>query len=94
LEHVPPADMQTVRPYGLYANSKRAELSQARGHSGQTPRPPKERFTWQDFCDRLGIEPESRCTCPVCGRPLVRLASFPAGRAPPQELLARLKPAA
>jgi hypothetical protein len=39
LGHVPSTDMQTVRAYRLYANSKRAELGRAREHFGQTPRP-------------------------------------------------------
>jgi hypothetical protein len=36
LEHVPPTDMQTVRPYGLYANSKRPDLARAREDFGQS----------------------------------------------------------
>jgi len=93
LEHVPPADMQTVRPYGLYANSKRPELGKAREHFGQTPRPAKGRLSWYDFCERHGIQPKSTCTCPVCGTPLVRLGMFPAGRDPPPSLPA-VRPAA
>jgi hypothetical protein len=93
LEHVPASDMQTVRPYGLYANSKRAELARAREQLGQTPRPEPVRLTWNEFCERHGIEPHSRCTCPVCGARFVRLGSFPAGRDPP-ELLDQAKPAA
>jgi hypothetical protein len=88
LEHVPPEDLQTVRPYGLYANSKRAELARAREHFGQPPRPPKQTLTWTEFCQRHGIEPASDCTCPVCGAGLVRLGSFAAGRDPPPELAA------
>lgn len=93
LEHVPPTDMQTVRPYGLYANSKRAELAKAREHFGQTPRPEKGRLGWYDFCARHGIQPKSTCSCPVCRTPLVRLGMFPAGRDPPQPLPA-VRPAA
>ena len=94
LEHVPPPDMQTVRPYGLYANSKRAELARARQHFGQTPRPEKRRLSWYDFCAQHGIPPASTCTCPVCGTPLVRLGSFPAARGPPAEFLSAGRPAA
>jgi hypothetical protein len=57
LEHVPPSDMQTVRPYGLYANSKRAELAQAGEHFGQTPRPEKRSLSWYEFCAQHGIHP-------------------------------------
>jgi hypothetical protein len=87
LEHVPPSDMQTVRPYGLYANSKRPELARAREHFGQTPRPEKRRLGWYEFCAQHGIQPASTCTCPVCGAAFVRLGSFPGGRAPPAEFL-------
>jgi hypothetical protein len=84
LEHVPPAEMQTVRPYGLYANSKRAELGQARQHFGQAPKLSKQTLRWTDFCEQHGIEPASHCTCPECGARFVRLGSFAAGRDPPQ----------
>ena len=94
LEHVPPRDMQTVRPYGLYANSKRPELATAREHFGQTPRPEKRRLSWCDFCAQHGIQPASTCTCPVCGTPFVRPGSFPAGRGPPAEFLSAARPAA
>jgi hypothetical protein len=94
LEHVPPGNMQTVRPYGLYANGKRADLGRAREHFGQTRRPPKAKLTWQAFCERYGIQPDRDCTCPVCGARFVRLGSFPAGRDPPAEQLAGLSPAA
>jgi hypothetical protein len=86
LEHVPPEDMQLVRPYGLYANSKRAVLAEARKHFGQRPKPSTERLRWSEFCERHGIEPTSNCTCPECGAGLVRLGSFAAGRDPPAEL--------
>jgi hypothetical protein len=47
LEHVPPPGMQTVRGYGLYANSKRAELAVAREHFGQTPLPAPVEIDWR-----------------------------------------------
>ena len=48
LEHVPPPNMQTVRGYGLYANSKRAELCVARQHFGQSAELPEvEPVTWR-----------------------------------------------
>jgi hypothetical protein len=68
-------------------------LARAREQLGQTPRPEPVRLTWNEFCERHGIEPHSRCTCPVCGARFVRLGSFPAGRDPP-ELLDQAKPAA
>jgi hypothetical protein len=86
LEHVPPEDLQLVRPYGLYANSKRAVLAKARKHFGQRPQPSKERLRWSEFCRQHGIEPTSDCTCPVCGAGFVRLGSFAAGRGPPDDV--------
>jgi hypothetical protein len=85
LEHVPPGDMQMVRPYGLYANSKRAELGRAREQFGQEPKVSKETLGWTEFCEQYGIEPTSVCTCPQCGARFVRLGTFAAGRDPPVE---------
>ena len=52
--------MQLVRPYGLYANSKRTEFGQARQHFGQPPKLSKERLRWSEFCEANGIEPGKR----------------------------------
>ena len=94
LEHVPPAGMQTVRPYGLYANSKRADLAQARCHFGQEPRPAAAALRWPEFCQRHGIEPAGNRTCPVCGARFVLLGSFAGGRDPPVALGGRAEAAA
>jgi hypothetical protein len=91
LEHVPPGNLQTIRPYGLYANSKRSELAVARGNFGQEPRPAKSTLGWEDFCQRHGIEPASDCTCPVCGARFELLGSFAAGRDPPAEVAVELE---
>ncbi len=81
LEHVPPPRMQTVRGYGLYANSKRAELAVAREHFGQTPIPAKVQVDWRQLCVQAG-RPEQGY-CPVCGKPLVVHGYFAPGRGPP-----------
>jgi hypothetical protein len=91
LEHVAPGQQQTIRPYGLYANSKRSELAVARGHFEQEARPPKSTLGWADFCQRHGIEPAGDCTCPVCGARFELLGSFAAGRDPPAEVAGELE---
>lgn len=92
LEHVPPPNLQTVRGYGLYANSKRDDLAVARGHFGQTPESEKAKVTWQDLCEQLGRTEQT--VCPECGERLILHSRFEAGRGPPAELVARLQHAA
>lgn len=81
LEHVPLPGMQTVRGYGLYANSKRADLAVAREHFGQAPLPAKVEIDWRELCVQAG-HPE-QAHCPVCGKPLVVHSYFAPIRAPP-----------
>jgi hypothetical protein len=69
LEHVPPPGLQTVRPYGLYANSKQAERALAREHFEQDPELPPPKVSWRDLCVRRGRMAST--VCPVCGAPLV-----------------------
>jgi len=81
LEHVPPPNMQTVRGYGLYANSKKADFAVARVHFGQAPQVEPPKITWRDLCARSGHP--AATVCPVCGAPLVVHGRFPPGRGPP-----------
>ena len=92
LEHVPPPGFQTVRAYGLYASSKRAEWAVAREHFGQEPELLPVEFTWRDFCARMGHS--AAAVCPVCGAPLVVYGRFRAGRGPPPDAIPRLAGAA
>ncbi len=92
LEHVPPPSFQTVRGYGLYANSKRADWSVAREHLGQEPDLPPVEFTWRDFCEQMGHTEAT--VCPVCGTPLAVYGRFRAGRDPPTSAAAQLEAAA
>ena len=92
LEHVPPPGFQTVRAYGLYASSKRAEWAVAREHFGQEPELLPLEFTWRDFCERMGHA--AAAVCPVCGTPLVVYGRFRAGRGPPPDAVPRLGAAA
>ena len=92
LEHVPPPGFQTVRAYGLYASSKRAEWAVAREHLGQEPELLPVAFTWRDFCERMGHAVAA--VCPVCGTSLVVYGRFRAGRGPPPDAVPRLGAAA
>ena len=80
LEHVPPPGLQTVRSYGLYANSKQAERAVARGHFQQGPEERRRKLTWQELCVRLGHP--AATVCPVCGRELVVHGRIPPTRHP------------
>lgn len=90
LEHVPPPNLQTVRGYGLYAGCKHAELAVARQRLGQPPLAAEpENISWQELCVRLGRSEEA--SCPVCGKQLKVLATFPRGRAPPKSSATSLR---
>jgi hypothetical protein len=79
LEHVPPPGLQTVRPYGLYASSKRPQRAEARAQLGQPAEPARRpKLKWWELCERLGL-PVQR-VCPVCGTPLVAHGRFGRGR--------------
>jgi hypothetical protein len=69
LEHVPPPGLQTVRSYGLYSNSKRAERALAREHFAPDPERLPPKVTWRELCVRAGRTQGT--VCPVCGAPLV-----------------------
>ena len=79
LEHVPPPGMQTVRPYGLYASSKRPQRALVRAQLEQPAEPARRpQLKWWELCERLGLEVQR--VCPVCGLPLVTHGAFPRGR--------------
>jgi hypothetical protein len=82
LEHVPPPNLQTVRPYGLYANSKRPVRDRARDQLGQEPEVKPRKIRWHEVCERLGRQAAAQC--PQCGAPLVVH-----GRIPPQRIRAK-----
>ncbi len=73
-QHIPPERMQTVRSYGLYANTKADTLDQCRAVLGQEPVEKPEPKDWQDKCATAG-EKHPEC-CPVCGKRLVRGAEI------------------
>lgn len=78
LEHVPPPSLQTVRPYGLYASSKRPVRAVARVQLEQPPEVPPTPVRWQDICARLGRQ--AATVCPQCGAPLVVHGRIPPRR--------------
>jgi hypothetical protein len=87
LEHVPPPSLQTVRAYGLYANSKRPVRAVARVRFDQQPEAKPVKIRWQDICVQLGRP--AATVCPQCGAPLVVH-----GRIPPRRGGSAQQPAA
>lgn len=84
LQHVPPPGLQTVRGYGLYANSQRARLNEARRLLGQPPAMGKlPTVSWQQLCESLGHHDSTRC--PLCGARLEIVALWGRGRSPPPQ---------
>jgi hypothetical protein len=81
LQHVPLPGCQTVRSYGLYANTKKAALALARQRLGLPEASMPDPVTWEEFLARLGCLPPR--TCPVCGAALVRHSEFARGKHPP-----------
>ena len=69
LLHVPPPRMQTVRGYGLYANTKAEVLDRCRQKLGQGPVEKPDKLGWQDYCTGQG-ERHPEC-CPICGKRLI-----------------------
>ena len=61
--------MQTVRGYGLYANTKAEVLDRCRQKLGQGPVEKPEKLGWQDYCAGQG-ERHPEC-CPICGKRLI-----------------------
>ena len=70
LEHVPDKGFRTVRYYGLFAQSRRAELAACRQALGMAPYQAPQRLTLEAYLARFGVEPVT--VSPVCGRPLMR----------------------
>ena len=75
-----------VRSWGIFANSKKKDLSVCRTQLGQLPVEEKKEFLdWQTFCSRQGDDHPERC--PVCGRLLVCTDVFKPDGVPPDELI-------
>jgi Putative transposase/Transposase zinc-binding domain len=81
LQHVPEPGMHGVRYFGLYGQTKRETLARCRERLGQPPVEKPVFLTWQAYLERRGHEAATRCA--MCGAPLVALAPFPRGGAPP-----------
>ncbi len=81
LEHVPVPGSRMVRAYGLYANSKSADLAQARQALGLPQALHPDSVTWQEFLKRVGHQ-QPAC-CPVCGAALVVHSTFRRRERPP-----------
>jgi hypothetical protein len=81
LTHVPLPGCQTVRSYGLYANTKAEALTQAREALGQPKPESRNPVTWKEFMERFPGDHPGRC--PVCGAALIRHSEFRRSRAPP-----------
>ena len=74
LQHVPPPRSVWVRCWGLYASSQKAALAQCRELVGQGPVEVPGALSWQDVFEEGEEHPER---CPVCGKRLVCLETFP-----------------
>jgi len=81
IRHIPEPGVHLNRAYGLFAPGKRAALDAARALLGQLPVTDEENLTWQIACAQAG--PEHPELCPVCGRPLIRVALSLTGLSPP-----------
>ena len=70
LPHVSPPGLQSVRAYGLYANTQRERLDRARAQLAQPPVETPAPLTPQAFLQRF---PNAAATthCPRCGRALI-----------------------
>lgn len=75
LQHVPPRNAIRVRAYGLYHHSYKEALHICREELGQPPVEEPEFLDWQSYCAERGESHPERC--PVCGKCLVHLESFP-----------------
>jgi len=81
IRHIPEPGVHLNRAYGLFAPGKRAALDAARALLGQLPVTDEETLIWQVACAQAG--PEHPELCPVCGRPLIRVALLLTGLSPP-----------
>jgi hypothetical protein len=80
--HVPPPRMQTVRSYGLYANTKAEVLDRCRQKLGQGPVEKPKKLGWQDYCADQG-ERHPEC-CPICGKRLIAGSIIPPQKQSPK----------
>ena len=81
LAHVPVPGMQMIRSYGLYANTKREELTIARRLLGQEKPVRPEPITWREFLSKFDSPHPGRC--PVCGAAMVDRAVIARSHDPP-----------
>ena len=81
IRHIPETGVHLNRAFGLFAPGKRAALDAARALLGQLPVTDEETLIWQVACAQAG--PEHPELCPVCGRPLIRVALSLTGLSPP-----------
>lgn len=85
LLHVPPPGLQTVRSYGLYANTQGEALERARA---ALPAPCGGPAEPRPKCEPLSFPPEQdRLRCKVCGLRLVRRQRLARGKPPPPGLI-------
>lgn len=75
LQHVPPRNAIRVRSYGLYHHSRKEALLICREALGQPPIEEPEFLDWQTYCSNRGESHPERC--PVCGKRLISLETFP-----------------
>ncbi|WP_345419666.1 IS91 family transposase [Halioxenophilus aromaticivorans] len=66
-QHVPVAGRPNLRYFGLYANSARKKLNQARRQLGQSALIELPTLKWQEYLGSKGWEP----TCATCSMPLM-----------------------
>jgi hypothetical protein len=102
LQHVLPAGYSRVRYFGWLAPAARQKANRVRALLGQRPRLSEaEQAAWQLpeqdeeplVADEVALERSPRL-CPLCQQPLLRVATWFAGRLPPRPLifLARAPP--
>ena len=91
LLHVPEPGTQVVRCYGVYGSGQRKQLESCREQLGQGRVAEVEEMDWQQYCSQRGEEHPERC--PVCGRRMVGVVSWPRGGAPPRKEERRKKAA-
>jgi hypothetical protein len=74
LMHIPEPGLKVVRSYGIFAGSRRADLSRCREILGQGPIEETEVRSWQECVEKLGDQNPGRC--PVCGARLIQREVF------------------
>lgn len=75
LQHVPLPNSIRVRAYGLYHQSRKADLELCRELLGQGSVEEIGFLDWQTLCGDIGEKHPERC--PVCGKRLITLETIP-----------------